>query len=354
MGVLVDLTGARSHQLIEDGLRILANLDHRGARGAEEKPGDGAGMLLQKPHEFFKSRLPGLGSFDSYGVGQLFLPRDKAKRTARQNLIEEVTRQEGFRIIAWREVRTDNSDLGKTALASEPFVTQVFVEPLERLEPARLDARLYVLRRTIEKAAQPRVLGEEEIFYICSMDRRKIVYKGLLTCAQLKTYYPELSDERVKSSLVLIHARFSTNTLGTWNLAHPYRCIAHNGEINTLRGNLHWMKTREADLACDRFGEAIHKIKPVTSEGLSDTAVFDNVLELLLEAGRDLPHALRTMIPEAWSKDPFMDARRRAFYDLPFHPYGTLGRTCPGGGHRRVSGGCRPGPKRTAPVVATV
>lgn len=315
MGVLVDLTGARSHQLIEDGLRILANLDHRGARGAEEKTGDGAGMLLQKPHEFFKSRLPGLGSFDSYGVGQLFLPRDKAKRTARQNLIEEVTRQEGFRIIAWRDVRTDNSDLGKTALASEPFVTQVFVEPLERLEPARLDARLYVLRRTIEKAAQPRVLGEEEIFYICSMDRRKIVYKGLLTCAQLKTYYPELSDERVKSSLVLIHARFSTNTLGTWNLAHPYRCIVHNGEINTLRGNLHWMKTREADLACDRFGEAIHKIKPVTSEGLSDTAVFDNVLELLLEAGRDLPHALRTMIPEAWSKDPFMDARRRVFYD---------------------------------------
>ncbi|MGH8608346.1 MAG: glutamate synthase large subunit [Gammaproteobacteria bacterium] len=317
VGVLVDLTGFRSHQLIEDGLRALVNLDHRGARGAEEKTGDGTGLLLQKPHEFFKSQLPGLGGFDSYGVGQLFLPRDKSKRTARQHLIEEVARQEGFRIIAWRDVPTDNSDLGKTAFASEPFVMQVFIEPLERLEPVRLDTRFYVLRRSIERAAQSHALGGKEIFYICSLDRRKIVYKGLLTCAQLKTYYPELLDERVKSSLVLIHARFSTNTLGAWDLAHPYRCIVHNGEINTLRGNLHWMKTREADLACERFGEGIriHKIKPVTSEGLSDTAVFDNVLELLLEAGRDLPHALRMMIPEAWSKDPFMDARRRAFYD---------------------------------------
>ena len=314
VGALVDLKGTKSHQLIEDGFQILFNLDHRGARGAEEKTGDGAGLLLQKPHDFFKSEIPSLGSFDSYGVGQAFFPQDRYKQEALQELLDSVARQEGFEIVAWRDVPTDNSELGKTALESEPAVKQFFVEPRAPLAPDRLDTKLYLWRRSIEKAAAQRDLDADSLFYICSLDRRKIVYKGLLTCQQLKLYYPDLSDERVKSSLVLVHSRFSTNTLGAWHLAHPYRSVIHNGEFNTLRGNRNWMRTREADLACQKFGEDIHKIKPVVT-GESDSAVFDNVLELLLEAGRDLPHALRMMIPEAWNKDPFMDERRRAFYD---------------------------------------
>ncbi|HEX2236837.1 MAG TPA: glutamate synthase large subunit [Gammaproteobacteria bacterium] len=316
VGVLVDLQGRKTHRLIEDGFRLLHNLDHRGARGAEEKTGDGAGMLIQKPHAFFAMQIAGLGEFDEYGVGQLFLPRDPDKQLVLLELIENVARKEGFLIIAWRDVPTDNADLGKTALASEPAIKQVFVKPRTRLEPAALDTRLYVLRRHIEKAAAPYAGGGADLFYVCSLDRRKIVYKGLLTCSQLSKYYPELRDERVATSLLLVHSRFSTNTLGAWELAHPYRCIVHNGEINTLRGNVNWMRARAADLDSGRFGCDIGKLRPITGDGeLSDSAAFDNVLELLLESGRELPHALRMMIPEAWHKDPSMDPKRRVMYD---------------------------------------
>jgi glutamate synthase domain-containing protein 2/glutamate synthase domain-containing protein 1/glutamate synthase domain-containing protein 3 len=315
VGVVVDLNGVKSHALIEDGFTILSNLDHRGARGAEEKTGDGAGMLLQKPHEFFASQILSLPGFDGYGVGQAFVPKDLAKQAALKRLIEAISREEGFELFAWREVPTDNSDLGKTARESEPGVIQFFVAPAQALAPERIDTKLYVLRRRIAHSTEARALAAERAFYICSLNRRKIVYKGLLTCSQLKRYYPDLSDPRVKSALVLVHSRFSTNTLGAWELAHPYRCLVHNGEINTLRGNKNWMETREAALESKRFGADIEKLKPITSDGVSDSAVFDNVLELLIESGRSLPHALRMMIPEAWSKDALMDPKRRAFYE---------------------------------------
>jgi len=315
VGVLVDLNGTKSHQLIEDGFRVLVNIDHRGARGSEEKTGDGTGMLLQKPHEFFAARVKGLGDFDSYGVGQLFMPRDYGLRLALEDLIKKAAHSEGFRVVALRDVPTNNADLGRSALQTEPVIKQVFVEPLASLEPARLDTKLYVLRRVIENRAKALLAGSAELFYVCSLDRRKIVFKGLLSCPQLEGYFPDLSNPLVKTSLVLLHSRFSTNTLGAWHLAHPYRNTVHNGEINTLRGNLNRMKTREAVIASELFGDDIEKIKPVTSEGMSDTAVFDNVLELLLEAGRELPHALRMLIPEAWHKDKFMEPRRREFYD---------------------------------------
>ena len=315
VGALVDLNGTKTHRLVEDGLRILCNLDHRGARGAEEKTGDGAGMLLQKPHEFFHAQIPSLGDFDSYGVGQLFLPKDQWKQIALKKLIKAVCREAACRLVAWRDVPTDNTDLGRTALQSEPAVMQMFVEPLDPLTPEQLDTRLYVLRRLIEKAVRQSGICGQELFYICSLDRRKIVYKGLLTCTQLQLYYPDLSNSRIKTSLVLVHSRFGTNTLGAWELAHPYRTAVHNGEINTLRGNLNRMKTREAALASEIFGDDIERIKPITADAQSDTAVFDNVLELLLESGRSLPHALRMLIPEAWNKDKLMDAKRRAFYD---------------------------------------
>ena len=316
VGVAVNLKGEKDHQLIEDGFQILENIDHRGARGAEEKTGDGAGIMIQKPHEFFKSIISDLGDFDSYGVGQIFFPRDPKKQNALKEAIHEVARKERFNIIAWRKVPTDNTGLGKTALQSEPVVYQLFVEPVEHLEPKELDAKLYILRRLMEKRVRERAMWGGEIFYICSLDRRRIVYKGLLTNAQLRTYYPELSNTKVKTSLVLVHSRFSTNTLGAWDLAHPYRTIVHNGEINTLRGNLNWMKTREPILKSEKFGDDIEKIKPITPDvEISDSAGFDHVLELLIESGRELPHALRMMIPEAWNKDKFMHAKRRAFYD---------------------------------------
>jgi glutamate synthase domain-containing protein 2/glutamate synthase domain-containing protein 1/glutamate synthase domain-containing protein 3 len=317
VGVLADLDGRKSHRLIADAFTFLVNLDHRGARGAEENTGDGAGMLLQKPHEFFAAHISGLDDFNDYGVAQAFMPRDADHRAAIRAVIEARCRKEGFDLIAWRDVPTNNTGLGRTALASEPVTQQFFVRPRRPLKPRALDVRLFVLRRVIENAVLYRGLagaGSEE-FYICSLSRGTIVYKGLLTCAQLKPYYPDLSDERVTSALVLLHARFSTNTLGAWDLAHPYRFIGHNGEINTLRGNQNWMRAREADLACPWFGYDIEKIKPLTAEGISDSAQLDHVLELLVVSGRGLPHALRMLIPEAWEQDSHMAPERRAFYE---------------------------------------
>ena len=312
----MDLGGEKSHSMIEEGLRVLENLDHRGARGAEPNTGDGAGILIQKPHGFFRDVVSGLGDADAYGVGQLFLPPDEDIQSALRDFIDRRVEAEGFETIAWRDVPTDASNLGPTARATEPDVWQLFVRPAEPVSPETLDARLYILRRLIENdVAEGRPPEDSETFYVCSLDRRKIVYKGLLTNAQVRTYYPELSDERVRSTLALVHSRFSTNTLGAWRLAHPYRNIIHNGEVNTLRGNLNWMRAREQDLRTDVFGTELDRIRPITTEAQSDTAVLDNVLELLVESGRSLPHALRMLIPEAWNKDDQMASARRAWYD---------------------------------------
>ncbi|MFW5929571.1 MAG: glutamate synthase large subunit, partial [Halobacteriota archaeon] len=314
VGVLMDLDGEKSHELVEDALEIVENLDHRGARGAEENTGDGAGILVQKPHGFFESRVDGLPEFDDYGVGQLFLPRDEDKRQEIVETVEEVVEREGYEVVAWRDVPTDNTDLGETALESEPDVRQLFVSPEDGLEPRELDTGLYVLRRVIEKHVEAET-DDSERFYVCSLDRRKVVYKGLLTNSQVRTYYPDLESEDFESALALVHSRFSTNTLGAWELAHPYRNIVHNGEINTLRGNVNWMFAREANIESDVLGDDVERIKPVTKEDQSDTAIVDNVLELLVESGRSLPHALRMLVPEAWEKDPEMDGDRRDWYD---------------------------------------
>ncbi len=311
----MDLDGEKSHSMIQEGLGALENLDHRGARGAEDNTGDGAGILIQKPHAFFQDVVSGLEDPDSYGVGQLFLPPDEDVQPALRRFIDRRVQAEGFETIAWRDVPTDASDLGPTARATEPDVWQLFVRPTESVSPTTLDAQLYILRRLIEKDVAESDLEDSETFYVCSLDRRKIVYKGLLTNAQVRTYYSELADDRVRSSLALVHSRFSTNTLGAWRLAHPYRNIVHNGEVNTLRGNLNWMRAREDDLQTDMFGTELDRIRPVTTEEQSDTAVLDNVLELLVESGRSLPHALRMLIPEAWNKDDQMDPARREWYD---------------------------------------
>jgi len=311
----MDLEGEASHTMIEEGLGVLERLDHRGARGAEPNTGDGAGILIQKPHAFFRDEVTGLGDADDYGVGQFFLPQGDGSQDEHRRFIDRRVEAEGFEPIAWRNVPTDASDLGPTARATEPDVWQLFVRPMEPVAPETLDAKLYLLRRLIENDVAGSDLEDSDTFYVCSLDRRKIVYKGLLTNEQVRTYYPELADDRVRSTLALVHSRFSTNTLGAWRLAHPFRSIIHNGEVNTLRGNLNWMRAREMDLATDVFGEDLERIRPITTEAQSDTAVLDNVLELLVKSGRSLPHALRMLIPEAWKKNEQMDSARRDWYD---------------------------------------
>ncbi len=318
VGVLVQLDGTVSHGLVEDALDVLVNIDHRGARGAEEMTGDGAGLMIQVPHEFFTGEVEGLGEAGTYGVGMAFFPKDYWTADEAKRLVERVAVERGFRLIAWRPVPTDSTGLGKAALDSEPRLKQFFVTPLEDGVTAEaLDVRLYLLRRAIERAMENAGIGGwgRDIFYVCSLDRRTVVYKGLLTCDQVRSYFPDLSDPRMKTAIVLLHSRFSTNTLGAWQLAHPFRAAVHNGEINTLRGNLNRMRTREAALKSELFGDDIELVKPVVQSKGSDTSAFDNVLELLVKGGRSLPHALRLLIPEAWSKDAGMPEARRTFYD---------------------------------------
>ena len=314
VGAVVDLTGSVTHRTVDDGLTLLRHLDHRGARGAEEKTGDGAGMLLAKPHGFFAQVVADLPAAPDYAVGQLFLPQDATLRTALVELIEGTAAERHFVVLGWRCVPTDCSDLGATARARVPSIDQVFVTPVLPINQARFDAELYVLRRVIERRARHRLGVTSDRFYVCSLDRRSIVYKGMLTSRQLPKFYPDLVDPRVQSSYALVHSRFSTNTLGAWHLAQPCRRIIHNGEFNTLRGNENWMRAREADLESPWFGVDIDLVKPVIDPDTSDSGKFDNVFELLMVAGRSLPSALRMMIPEAWENDGRMASARRDFY----------------------------------------
>ncbi|MDX1442766.1 MAG: glutamate synthase large subunit, partial [Gammaproteobacteria bacterium] len=315
VGAVVSLDGSPSQGLIDDALTILANLDHRGARGAEENTGDGAGILLQVSDDFFRREFEGLAGIERYAIGQVFLDRDDERRAWQQQEIENRIAEEGFRLIGWRDVPTDNTGLGQTAIESEPVICQLAITR-DAIDDTEFDGAVYLLRRLLENDAdQVRMDGGE--YFVCSLHRRLIVYKGLLTCGQLRSYYPDLSDPDMKSGLAMVHARFSTNTLGAWWLAQPFQHCVHNGEFNTARGNRNWLKARTVDLASERFGAGIDKIKPVVSEhvGNSDSSSFDRLLGLLVNAGRSLPHALRMMIPEAWQKDHDVEPARAAFYD---------------------------------------
>ncbi|MFB6087340.1 MAG: glutamate synthase central domain-containing protein, partial [Haloarculaceae archaeon] len=315
VGVVLDLEGGDSHQTVADGIELLINLEHRGTTGAEEATGDGAGIMIQRPDDFFadvvEADLP-----DTYAVGSVFMPRDGAARQGLMTIFERTVAEHGLETIHWRDVPTDNSDLGQTALESEPDVRQPFVRPAEPMSDEEFDRALYVARRAVENAVEELDSAGTDRFYICSLDRETLVYKGLLKATQLPTYYPDLVDERVTSTLVLVHARFSTNTLGAWHLAHPYRKIIHNGEFNTIRGNINWMRARETDLEHPDFGDDIETLKPIINDpNQSDTASVDNALELLLQGGRSLPHALRMLIPEAFRGNEAMSQERKDFYD---------------------------------------
>ena len=320
VGFIADIKGRSSHKLIEDALAILCNLEHRGAVGADPRAGDGAGILVQIPHKFFSKEAERLGFAlpkpHEYAVGALFMPRDPDWRQVIRDIWAQKIKREGMTLLGWREVPTDNSTLGESVKPTEPVHLQVFIGRGKKITTAdEFERRLYILRKSISNAIYTRKERRLSGYYPVSISCRTIVYKGMFLADQLGTYYPDLRDKDFDSALALVHQRFSTNTFPAWSLAHPYRMIAHNGEINTLRGNVNWMAARQASVASDLFGDDISKLWPISYEGQSDTACFDNALEFLVQGGYPLAHAMMMMIPEAWAGNPLMDEERRAFYE---------------------------------------
>ncbi len=320
VGFVADLKAQPSHTIVEHGLQILENLTHRGAVGADPLAGDGAGILVQIPHEFLKVvcgplriSLPEAGH---YAVGHMFMPRNEAQRIYCQSVVERVIEAEGLQLLGWRNVPTDNSCLGATVIETEPPHLQVFIGREPHIEDeADFERRLYILRKVISNTVNGETGGRDIGFYTVSLSCRTLVYKGMFLAYQLGAYYLDLHHPKFASALALVHQRFSTNTFPSWKLAHPYRMVAHNGEINTLRGNLNWMAARQASVSSPLFGKDIAKLWPISYEGQSDTACFDNALEFLVQGGYSLAHSAMMLIPEAWAGNPLMDAKRRAFYE---------------------------------------
>jgi len=320
LGFIANIKGVKSHKVVTDGIRILENLEHRGATGADPLMGDGAGILVQIPHDFMSDACSTLGfelpKAGDYSLGFFFMPQDVALQDQIKSIIGEIAEQSGHSVIGWRAVPTDNAMLSQDPeiAASEPSHWQGFFARPDGLSDDDFERRIYILRREVSNAVIEQ-LGRREDIYPVSMSARTVVYKGMFLADQLHPYYADLRDERFVSALALVHQRFSTNTFPSWKLAHPYRMVAHNGEINTLRGNVNWMAARQSTLSSDRFGDDIKKIWPVSYEGQSDTACFDNALELLFQGGYSIAHAMMMLIPEAWAGNPLMDEKRRAFYE---------------------------------------
>jgi glutamate synthase (NADPH) large chain len=320
VGFVVDIKGRKSNAIVKQGIQVLKNLDHRGASGAEVNTGDGAGILLQMPHAFLKKvakkdariNLPDPGM---YAAGNIFMPRNATQRRKIEEVFARVVQAEGQVYLGARTVPVDNSMLGETAKAAEPFVRQVFIgRGAETADEAEFERKLYVIRKRAYNEIRVSTIGGAEYWYVVSLSHKTLVYKGMLTTMQLDQYFLDLQNPLMESAIALVHSRFSTNTFPSWDRAHPYRCIAHNGEINTLRGNINWMRAREALFESPLFGDDIKKIPPIVNPNGSDSSMFDNVLELMVLSGRSMPHAVMMMIPEPWSKHSTMDPARKAFY----------------------------------------
>jgi glutamate synthase (NADPH/NADH) large chain len=320
VGFVADMKNRKSHDIVAKGLLILKNLVHRGAVGADPKAGDGCGMLVQIPHRFFRDEAQKFGFTlpepGHYAVGQFFLPRDQDVADVCRDIIEKAIKDEGFKLLGLRVPPTDPTDLGESVLPTEPRHLQVFIgRDSQSTDEDSFERRLFILRKVISNAAYtqkaPRGMG----FYPVSLSCRTVTYKGMLLANQLGGYYKDLNDPRFESALALVHQRFSTNTFPTWSLSHPYRMVAHNGEINTLRGNVNWMAARQASVDSELYGNDISKLWPISYEGQSDTACFDNALEFLVRGGYSLAHAMMMLIPEAWAGNPLMSNERRAFYE---------------------------------------
>ncbi|HET9563510.1 MAG TPA: glutamate synthase subunit alpha, partial [Mycobacterium sp.] len=317
VAMVADMHGRRSRDIVDKAITALLNLEHRGAQGAEPHTGDGAGILLQVPDEFLRAvvefDLPEPGS---YATGIAFLPQSSKDAATACEAVEKIAEAEGLQVLGWRDVPTDESSLGALARDAMPTFRQVFMSGASGMD---LERRAYVVRKRAEHELGTKGPGQDgpgrETVYFPSLSGQTFVYKGMLTTPQLKAFYLDLQDDRLTSALGIVHSRFSTNTFPSWPLAHPFRRIAHNGEINTVTGNENWMRAREALINTDLFGgQDLDKVVPVCTPGASDTARFDEVLELLHLGGRSLPHAVLMMIPEAWERYESMDPARRAFY----------------------------------------
>jgi len=316
IGAVVNINGKIDHSIIEYGKQILVNLRHRGAASADETTGDGAGILFQIPHEFFAAELGRLSlpRPDRYGVGMVFGPKGEKLRTECDRILEDALAHYKMKVLGWRNVPTSKDCLGEIALAAEPSIKQIFIDGVGLSDEA-LEIRLYLARRRAEKLVRQKFGDVAQDFYITSLSSRTVCYKGMFMAWQLFAYYPDLADERVTSALAIVHQRYSTNTFPNWQLAQPFRCIAHNGEINTLSGNRNYMRARETEMANELFGQNIDDLVPVLTEGASDSACFDNLLELFVRAGRTMPHAMMMMIPEAFGPKYHISTDKRAFYE---------------------------------------
>jgi len=322
VGFVVNMKGRKSHQLVTDALQILVNLDHRGACGCEANTGDGAGILMQTPHEFLLAatqksgfKLPAAGQ---YGTGMLFMPKNPAERETVKAAFARIVAEEGQTLLGWRDIPTDNSSLGNTAKAAEPHMMQVFIGRHAALkDDLAFERKLYVIRKVAEQRIRygGTVTGGKW-FYVSSLSWKTVVYKGMLMPEQVAKYYLDLRDPDMVTALALVHSRFSTNTFPSWDRSHPYRYIAHNGEINTLRGNINWMHAGQANFVSQLFGDDIKKILPVINTDGSDSAMFDNCVEMLTMTGRELPHVMMMMIPEPWENHESMSPEKRAFYEF--------------------------------------
>lgn len=315
VGFVAHVKGKRSHEIVKLGLTVLDNLVHRGATGCDPDTGDGAGILLQMPDRFLRESIGfSLPESGHYGVGMLFLPKSADARAECCEIVERVIKQEGQLLLGWRDVPTDSSHIGSLAKETEPAVRQVFVERGRITSPDAFERKLYVIRKVIEREVAT-ALTDSSSFYVASLSSKTIIYKGLVLPHQIRGYYPDLVDERMETALALVHQRFSTNTFPAWPLAHPYRYLAHNGEINTIQGNRNWMKAREAGLESQVLGDDIRKCYPLVSQKGSDSATLDNAVELLVMGGRSLAHAMMVLLPEAWVGNKLMDPARRDFYE---------------------------------------
>ncbi len=319
IGFVADIQGRKSHKIVDQGVEVLVNLTHRGACGCDPDTGDGAGLLLQVPHEFFQKRAAELGfelpDAGRYGVGMLFLSKDPEDRLKAREMVERVVAEEGQRVLGWREVPVNSNAIGWLARESEPAIEQVFIgrgEAAEELTVEQWERKLYVIRRRTRKEAARVQLSR---YYPATMSARTIVYKGLLIAPQIPRYYPDLNEPDFVSAIALVHQRFSTNTFPTWERAQPFRYLAHNGEINTVRGNVNWMRARESTLHSDLFGADLEKLKPIIDGEGSDSTMIDNALEVLIQGGRAPAHALAMLIPEAWNLHAHMPDGKKAFYE---------------------------------------
>ncbi len=318
VGFVADVKGRKSHKIVQQGLEILLKLDHRGAVGADPLAGDGAGLLCQIPDEFLRSLdlgfdLPAAGA---YAVAQIFMPKNDGEREALEAVVESMAKEHGLTVLGWRTVPVNGAGLGYSVKPTEPKVRQAFLaHPGLDIEQDEFERRCFIARRRSALKINADAMPGMDDFYVCSLSTRTIVYKGMLLAGQVGEYFLDLNDERFTSALALVHQRFSTNTFPSWRLAHPYRMVCHNGEINTLRGNVNWMNARRQSMKSELIGPDLQRLWPIIAEGQSDTASFDNALELLVTGGYSLAHAMMVLIPEAWAGNPLMDEKRRAFYE---------------------------------------